>query len=142
MKINILILSSDSDYNIYPVFTSENIYKEEINLFYYKSHIYLIKDLNKYLHRNNNNKQYYCHICLNSFISEINLKNHKQLCLKYNKKSEVLILPQNEILQFEKINQMIKQPFTIYYDIETYTCNKLSKPYLCGYILKCNCNDN
>ena len=49
---------------------------------------------------------------------------------------------------------MIKTPFTIYYDIETYnqhlkktkqfkkientTHEKLLKPYLIGYILKCN----
>ena len=60
----------------------------------------------------------------------------------------------NSILKFEKINQMIKTPFTIYYDIETYnqylkktkhvklikniSHEKLLKPYLCGYILKNN----
>ena len=53
-------------------------------------------------------------------MSEENLSKHKYLCLKY-KKSEKLILPnENSILKFEKINHMIKTPFTIYYDIETY----------------------
>ena len=113
--------------------------------------------INKYLHRNNKkkNKTYFCSRCLNSFISEENLNNHKNLCLRYNKKSEKLILPkENSILKFDKIEYMIKTPFTIYYDIETYnqhlkktkqfkkientTHEQLLKPYLIGYILKCN----
>ena len=40
---------------------------------------------------------------------------------KYNPKSEKLVLPkENSILKFNKIDQMIKTPFTIYYYIETY----------------------
>ena len=67
---------------------SENNHKNDLNLFYYKDHICLIKDLNKYLQRNNKNKnkKYFCSRCLNSFISVENLANHKNLCLKYNKK--------------------------------------------------------
>ena len=58
---------------------------------------------------------------MNSFISEENLNNHKNLCFKYNKKSEKLVLPKEKsILKFEKIEHMRKTPFTIYYDIETY----------------------
>ena len=77
------------------MFVSENIYKNELNLFNYKNHICYIKDINKYLYRNNKhkNKSYFCPRCLNSFISEENLSKHKYLCLKYNKKSEKLILP-------------------------------------------------
>ena len=98
------------------MFSSENIHKNDLNLFYYKNHICLIKDLNKYLHRNNKdkNKTYFCPRCLNSFISEENLNNHKNLCLQYNKKSEKLILPKEKsILKFEKIEHMIKN--TIHY---------------------------
>ena len=157
LEINICILSADENNNIIPMIISENNHKNDLNLFYYKDHICLIKNLNKYLHSNNkdNNKEYFCSRCLNSFISEENLNNHKKLCLKYNKKSEKLVLPKEKsILKFEKIEHMIKTPFTIYYDIETYnqhlkktkqfkkigntTHEKLLKPYLIGYILKCN----
>ena len=157
LEINICILSSDENNNVIPMFSSENNHKNEINLFYYKDHICLIKDLNKYLCRNNRNKNktYFCSRCLNSFISEENLNNHKNLCLKFNKKNEKIILPKEKsILKFEKIEHMIKLPFTIYYDIETYnqhlkktkqfkkiqntTHERLLKPYLIGYILKCN----
>ena len=123
LEINICILSADKNNNVIPMFSSENNHKNNINLFYYKDHICLIKDLNKYLHRNNknNNKKYFCVRCLNSFISEENLNKHKNLCLKYNKKSEKIILPKEKsILKFEKIEHMIKTPFTVYYDIETY----------------------
>ena len=157
LEINICILSADKNNNVLPMFSSENNHKNDINLFYYKDHICLIKDLNKYLYRNNRNKNktYFCSRCLNSFISQENLNNHKKLCSKYNKKSEKLILPKEKsILKFEKIEDMIKTPFTIYYDIETYNKHlkktkqfkkiknteheKLLKPYLIGYILKCN----
>ena len=157
MKVNITILTSDEKYNIFPMFVSENIYENELNLFNYQNHICHIKHLNKYLCRNNkyNNKSYFRPRCLYSFTSEENLSKHKYLCLKYKKKSEKLILPnENLISKFEKINHMIKTPFTIYYDIETYNQHlkktkqhetikntsheKLLKPYLCGYILKNN----
>ena len=155
--MNICILSADENNYVFPMFVSENTHKNDLNLFYYKGHICLIKDLNKYLHRNNKhkNKKYFCPRCFNSFTSEENLDNHKNLCLKYNKKSKKLILPEkNSILKFEKIEHMIKTPFTIYYDIEAYnqhlkktkqfkkiknaTHEKLLKPYLIGHILKSN----
>ena len=123
LNINICILTADDNNNVYTMFTSEYDHKNDLNLFYYKDHICLTKDINKYLHRHNknNNKKYFCVRCLNSFITKGNLNKHKDLCLKYNKKSEKLVLPnENSILKFQKIDQMIKTPFTIYYDIETY----------------------
>ena len=123
----------------------------------YEPH-FLIKNINKYLYRNNkhNDKKYFCVRCLNSFNSDENLNKHKDLCVKYNTKNEKLILPKEDsILKFNKINEMIKTPFTIYYDIETYgkylkkqkkkiqntTHEQLLKPYLTGYILKNNYNE-
>ena len=140
------------------MFSSENNHQNDLNLFYYMNHICLIKDINKYLYRNNKhqNKKYFCVRCLNSFNSQENLNKHKDLCIKYNTKSEKLVLPkENSILKFNKIDQMIKTPFTIYYDIETYgqylkkqkkkientTHEQLLKPYLIGYILKNNYDD-
>ena len=157
-KINICILRADEKENVYPMFTSENKHKSDLNLFYYMNHICLIKDINKYLYRNNKhkNKKYFCVRCLNSFNSEQNLTKHKDLCVKYNTKSEKLILPKEDsILKFNKINEMIRTPFTVYYDIETYgkylkkqkkiiqntTHEQLLKPYLIGYILENNYDD-
>ena len=70
------------------MFTSENDPKNYLNLFYYMNHICLIKDINKYLFRNNKdkNEKYFCVRCLNSFITEENLNKHKDICIKYNKK--------------------------------------------------------
>ena len=114
LKINICILTADEKENVYPMFTSENNHKSDLNLFYYMNHICLIKDINKYLFRNNRdkNKKYFCVRCLNSFISQENLNKHKDLCIKYNTKSKKLVLPnENTILKFNKINEMIN---TIY----------------------------
>ena len=79
------------------MFTSENNHKNDLNLFYYMNHICLIKDINKYLFRNNRdkNKKYFSVRCLslNSFVSQKILNKHKNLCIKYNTKSEKLVLP-------------------------------------------------
>ena len=56
LKINICILTSDDNNNVYTMFTSENNHPNDLNLFYYMNHICLIKDINKYLHRNNRDK--------------------------------------------------------------------------------------
>ena len=139
------------------MFPPENDHPNDLNLFYYKDHICLIKDLSKCLFRNDKykNKKYFCVRCLNSFITEKNLNKHKNLCIKYNKKSEKLVLPnENSISKFQKIDQMIKTLFTIYYDIQTYgkylkdtkqhtkiqntKHEQLLNPYLIGYILKNN----
>ena len=106
------------------MFSSENIYEKDLNLFYYRNHICYIKDLNSYLYSNNKSKKrkYFCNRCLNSFLAQYNLDKHKHLCIKYNKKLEKIILPEEgEKLKFKKINHMIKSPFTIYFDIETYS---------------------
>ena len=42
LKINICILTVDEKENIYPMFTSENNHKNDLNLFYYMNHICLI----------------------------------------------------------------------------------------------------
>ena len=70
LKINICILTADEKENIYPMFSSENDHKNDLNLFYYMNHICLIKDINKYLYRNNKhqNKKYFCVRCLNTMI--------------------------------------------------------------------------
>ena len=83
LKISICILTADDKENVYTMFTSENNHPNDLNLFYYTNHICLIKDINKYLFRNNRdkNKKYFCVRCLNSFISEENLQKHKNLCL-------------------------------------------------------------
>ena len=76
--------------------------------------------------------------------------------MKYNKRLEKIILPEEGTkLKFKKINHIIKSPFNIYFDIETYcqylkrtnqkiqnkNHEQLLKPYLIGYILKCNYNE-
>ena len=47
------------------MFASENIYNNDLNLFNYQNHICYIKDINKYLYRNNKhkNKSYFCPRC-------------------------------------------------------------------------------
>ena len=78
------------------MFSSENTYEENLNLFYHKNHICYIKHLNSYLYSNNKRKKrkYFCNRCLNSFLAQENLDKHKYLCMKYNKRLEKIILPE------------------------------------------------
>ena len=101
LKINICILTADDNNNVYTMFTSENDHTNDLNLFYYMNHICLIKDINKYLFRNNKNKnkKHFCIRCLNSFKTEENLNKHKDLCVKYNIKSKKLILPKENSIE-------------------------------------------
>ena len=47
--------------------------------------------------------------------------------MKYNKRLVRILLPEEgSKLKFKKINHMIKSPFTIYFDIETY-CQYLKR---------------
>ena len=86
--MNICILTSYDNNNVYTMFTSENDHENDLNLFYYKDHICLIKDINKYLFRNNRHKskKYFSIRCLLSSKTQENLNKHKDLCIKYNKK--------------------------------------------------------
>ena len=56
LKINICILTAYEKEDIYNMFSSENDHKNDLNLFYYMNHICLIKDINRYLYRNNRDK--------------------------------------------------------------------------------------
>ena len=49
------------------------------------------------------------------------MDKHKYLCMKYNKRLEKFIFPEEGTkLKFKKVNHMVKSPFTIYFDKETY----------------------
>ena len=90
------MLASDENDNVIPMFSSENTYEENLNLFYYKNHICCIKDLNSYLYSNNKSKKkkIFHYRCLNSFLTQENLDKHKYLCMKYNKRLEKIIFPE------------------------------------------------
>ena len=96
LKINIYILASDENDNMIPFFSSENIYEEDLNLFYYKNHICYIKVINSYLISNNksNKRKHFCNRCLNSFLTQKKLDKHKYLCMKYDKRLEKITLPE------------------------------------------------
>ena len=52
--MNICILTANynnNNNNVYTMFISENDHKNNLNLFYYKDHICLIKDINIYLEK-------------------------------------------------------------------------------------------
>ena len=56
---------------------------------------------------------------MNSFLTQENLDKHKYLCMKYNKRLEKIILPEEgSKLKFKKINHTNKSTSTIYFDIK------------------------
>ena len=55
------------------------------------SHYVCIKGFNRFMcnKTKNNNKKHFCRYCLQSFISEKVLQEHKKVCLKINGKESV-----------------------------------------------------
>ena len=88
-----------------------------------KINIYILaSDKNDNIIPISKNRKYFCNRCFNSFLTQKNLDKHKYLSMKYNKRLEKIILPEeNSKVKFKKINHMIRSSFTVYFDIETYS---------------------
>ena len=65
-------------HKLIPIEISKNKSDKVIDLLIYKNHYALIKKLHVFL--GNHNKSFVCRQCLNSYINENTLKNHKEKC--------------------------------------------------------------
>ena len=104
--------------------------KHHINLLHLQkgdlSHYCLIRNLNTYLYRTKSHKDvtYFCPYCLNGFIREDLMMNHKEFCAVNGEQK--IVLPQkgvDDILSFKDFKKKIRCPFVIYCDFETINRN-------------------
>ena len=83
ISINIFELNfyQDGDkwkHNLIPIENSKNQSPRVVDLLIYRSHYALIKKLHVFL--GNQNKNFVCRRCLNSYTNEFTLMNHKEKC--------------------------------------------------------------
>ena len=109
---------------VFPIYLFKQKFEDSIDLLLLidddKSHYVYIKDFNRFMsHKTKNeNKKWFCKICLQCFSKKNVLIKHKEDCLSINGKQSVQ-LEKGEI-EFQNYFKQIPVPFKIYADFE---CN-------------------
>ena len=126
LSINVFALEKQEDKKtIYPVYISNKNNKEKItiDLLFIESnentHYCLIKDLDSFKCDKNNNKQYTCRNCMQSFQRIKTLETHKEICLNHKYCNMILPKKDKNILKFHNHHFKEKLPFVIYCDFES-----------------------
>ena len=120
------------------------------------SHLYLIRNLNKFLFRTKSHKckMHFCPYCLHGFVTEKSLQNHVPYCSIHGpQKVELPMAGKNDTLEFSDFEEQLRVPLVIYADFETLnikvqtntpnpelshtTANKLLLPISFGYKVVC-----
>ena len=102
----------------------------------------------------NNNGDFYCFTCFESYTTENKLKKHKKVCEKHDYCHVEILEEDNKILKYKHGEKSMKVPFTIYADLESLLdkmntcCNnpekssttKINKHTPSGYSLFTHCS--
>ena len=126
-NININVFGYDNK-KIYPIYTSKERNKDELNLLLLTKtngkHYILIKDFNTFMHNitKYNGRKYFCMDCLQHFTNERILNDHKENCILING-TQGIKMPTNyeKILKFNGFKKKLPVPFVIYADFEAIT---------------------
>ena len=121
-----------------------------------KWHYLAVKSLSALFRRitGNNNGNFYCLSCFQSYATENKLKNHKKVCENHDYCYVEMPEEDNKILKYNQGEKSMKIPFIIYADLESLlekmnTChnnpeksstNKINKHTLSGYSLFTHCS--
>ena len=107
---------------VYPVYLSNQCFNDCLDLLlisnYFTSHYVYIKDFNRLMFNKtrHKSKKYFCKSCLQCFISENLLNEHKKDCLLINNGQTVKL--EKAFIEFKNFNRQIPVPFKIYADFE------------------------
>ena len=123
-KININVFGYE-DKQSYPIYVSKEQYEDHMELLLItkddNKHYVLINDFNKFMNKQTKHKEkkHFCMHCLQCFISERVLKNHKDNCIQVNGAQAVKMpTKDNNILKFNNFHKQQAVPFVIYADFE------------------------
>ena len=112
----------------YPIFVSKEKYGRNMNLLLItedeNKHCVLIKDFNSFMYNKtkHNERKHFCMHCLQCFISERVLSDHKDNCITVNGTQAVKMPDKdNNILKFNNFHKEQQVPFVIYADFEAIT---------------------
>ena len=126
---------------LYPVYLSHQKFNDSMDLLLisnkFVSHYVYIKEFNKLMFNKTKHKgkKYFCKSCLQCFISDSMLNEHKKDCLLINRGQNVKI--ERGFISFKNYSKQIPVPFKIYADSECILKNiHCSDDNECFYILK------
>ena len=88
-----------------------------------KQHYVLIKDFNKFMYNQTKHKckKHFCMYCLQCFISEEVLNNHKENCIISNGAQSIKMSNAGDMVYFKNYHKELAAPFVIYADFEAIT---------------------
>ena len=112
----------------YPIYISDEKYEDHMELLLItkdeNKHYVLIKDFNKFMYQQTKHKErkHFCMHCLQCFISERVLNNHKENCIIINGKQAINMPKKGEnILKYTNHHKQQAVPFVIDADFEAIT---------------------
>ena len=112
----------------YPIYISDEKYEDHMELLLItkdeNKHYVLIKDFNKFMYQQTKHKErkHFCMHCLQCFISERVLNNHKENCIIINGKQAINMPKKGEnMLKYTNHHKQQAVPFVIYADFEAIT---------------------
>jgi len=119
ITVNVYSLDQD-DKTIIPLKVS--IRKERfVNLFLYQEHYFCIAHFSRFLGEKSGFRRHYCYFCLHGTRTAAALEKHIEYC-KSNGAQRVE-LPQSGCIKFSQYEKMLKVPFIVYADFETFVLN-------------------
>ena len=120
-RINVNIFCYENKL-VYPVYFSDQCFNDCLDLLLisnnFTSHYVYIKDFNRLMFNKTKHKRkkYFCKSCLQCFVGENVLNEHKKDCLLINKEKNVTL--EKGFISFKNFNRQIPVPFKIYADFE------------------------
>ena len=135
-SISVNVFALDKKSGVYPVYITSFKERKHVNLILLtdddKSHYAWIKDMSSLLSQSGyNHAKHYCNYCLHGFLKQSTLDRHVEDCSKIGAQKVVLPDEDDRWVQFKSIQKMLKVPFVIYADFESYTC-KIQGPLNVG----------
>ncbi len=124
--ISVNVLAYDNKTGVYPKRITKEIREHHVDLLWLKDgekgHYTLISNISRLLHQpgQHNGQKFYCYYCLHGFIKKHSLEIHLEDCGKFAMQKVVLPDDEHKWVKFSAIQKMMKVPFIIYADFESY----------------------
>ena len=118
LEMNVTVFCYEN--KVYPIYISKNSSTQVLNVLLITSkeklHYVFIKDFDKLMYSKaktkGSHKKYFCMVCLQNFITEEVLSNHKKQCLLINGCQAVNC--ESGIIKFTNYEKQVPVPFKIY----------------------------
>ncbi len=125
-SISVNVFAYDNKAGVYPVYITNYKARKHVNLLVLtqgdKNHYTWIKNMSSLLSQPGyGHIKYYCNYCLHGFRKQSTLEKHVDDCSKFGMQKVMLPADDERWVYFKSIQKMLRVPFVIYADFESYT---------------------